>query len=94
MQESYRDILKLLLPAIIVENFELTSYNTTTEVIHLYLQEINKIPKEFEGQRLESKPTRPEVSLMRLRFRIFLSGDTKFFFISSAVDGIVIHSKK
>ena len=55
MQESYRDILKLLLPTIIVENFELTSYKTTAEVMHLYLQEINQIPKEFEGQKLVSK---------------------------------------
>ena len=56
-----RDILKLLLPTIIVENFELTSYQTTAEVMQLYLQEINQIPKEFQNQKLESKPARPEV---------------------------------
>ena len=50
-----RDILKLLLPTIIVESFELTSYQTPSEVMHLYLQEINQIPKEFDGQKLESK---------------------------------------
>lgn len=65
MQESYGELLKLLLPAIIVENFELTSYKTTAEVMGLYLQEVNQIPKEFENYKLESKPTRPEVSLMR-----------------------------
>jgi hypothetical protein len=61
MQESYGELLKLLLPTIIVENFELTSYKTTAEVMHLYLQEINQIPKEFQNQKLESKPARPEV---------------------------------
>ncbi|WP_229251075.1 hypothetical protein [Emticicia sp. BO119] len=90
MQESYGELLKLLLPTIIVENFELTSYKTTEEVMHLYLLEINQIPKEFEGQKMESKPTRPEVSLMRLQFRIFQSEDIKFFYTLNAAGGIAI----
>jgi hypothetical protein len=94
MQGDYKEILKLLLPEIIVENFELTSYRTTEEVKHLYLQEFNVIPREFESQKLESKPARPEVFLMRLRFRTFLSEVIWFFCISSAAGGIAIHSKK
>jgi len=52
-----------LLPAIIIEKFELTSYKTTEEVMHLYLQEVNQIPKEFEGQRLESKRLFDEITV-------------------------------
>ncbi|WP_259017220.1 ISAon1 family transposase N-terminal region protein [Emticicia fluvialis] len=69
MQESYKDILKLLLPAIIIENFELTSYKTTAEVMHLYLQEINQIPKEFEGQKLESKGFFEEITVQDFPIR-------------------------
>lgn len=69
MQESYRDILKLLLPTIIVENFELTSYKTTAEVMHLYLQEINQIPKEFESQKLESKGFFDEITVQDFPIR-------------------------
>ena len=69
MQESYRDILKLLLPTIIVENFELTSYKTTAEVMHLYLQEINQIPKEFEAQHLESKGFFEEITVQDFPIR-------------------------
>jgi len=69
MQESYKDILKLLLPTIIVENFELTSYKTTEEVIHLYLQEINQLPKEFEGQKLESKGFFEEITVQDFPIR-------------------------
>ncbi|WP_337044602.1 hypothetical protein [Emticicia sp. 17c] len=36
MQGNYGKLLKLLLPVIIIENFELTSYKTTSEVMHLY----------------------------------------------------------
>ncbi|WP_229238883.1 hypothetical protein [Emticicia sp. C21] len=88
------ELLKLLLLAIIIENFELTSYKATSEVMHLYLQEINQIPKEFEDQKLESKSTRLEASLMRLRFRTFQSEGIKFFYISSDAGGIVILLKK
>lgn len=69
MQESYRDILKLLLPSIIIENFELTSNKTTEEVMHLYLQEINQIPKEFESQKLESKGFFDEITVQDFPIR-------------------------
>lgn len=55
MQDSFVDLLKLLLPEIIVEYFELTSYEKTEEVLHLYLKEINSIPKEYRDSKLSSK---------------------------------------
>lgn len=50
MQDSFIDILKLLLPEIIVDYFELTSYKKKDETLHLYLKEINSIPKNTENQ--------------------------------------------
>ena len=69
MHGDYKEILKLLLPEIIVENFELTSYRTTDEVKHLYLQEFNQIPKEFESQKLESKGFFDEITVQDFPIR-------------------------
>ena len=47
MQDSFSELLKLLFPEIIVEYFELISYEKGEEILHLYLKEINSIPKEY-----------------------------------------------
>ena len=55
MQDSYSELIKLLLPEIIVDYFELTSYKKGEEILHLYLKEINSIPKEYRQNKLSSK---------------------------------------
>ena len=46
MPDSFSYLIKLLLPKIIVDYFELTSYKKAEEIPHLHLKEINLIPKE------------------------------------------------
>ena len=55
MQDSYSELIKLLLPEIIIEYFELTSYKKGEEILHLYLKELNSIPKEYRKNKLSSK---------------------------------------
>ena len=55
MQDSFSELIKLLLPEIIVEYFELTSYQKEEEILHFYLKEINSIPKEYRNCKLSSK---------------------------------------
>ena len=55
MQDSYIDLLKFLLPEIIVDYFELISYNKKGGLLHLYLKEINSIPQEHKNFKLSSK---------------------------------------
>lgn len=55
MQDSFGELLKFLLPEIIVDYFELTSYEKGEEALHLYLKEINSIPKEHRQYKLSSK---------------------------------------
>lgn len=55
MQDSFIELLKLLLPEIIIDYFELTSYKKGEEILHLYLKEINLIPKEHRAHKLSSK---------------------------------------
>ena len=69
MQDSYSELIKLLLPEIIVEYFELTSYNKGDDVLHIYLKEINSIPKEFGQNKLSSKGFFNEITVQDFPIR-------------------------
>ena len=69
MQDSYIDLLKFLLPEIIVEYFELTSYKKAGEILHLYLKEINSIPKEHRNSKLSSKGFFDEITVQDFPIR-------------------------
>jgi hypothetical protein len=44
MQDSFSELIKLLYLKF-VDYFELTSYIKRREILHLYLKEINSVPK-------------------------------------------------
>lgn len=69
MQDSFIDLLKLLLPEIIVDYFELTSYKKEDETLHLYLKEINSIPKEYSISKLSSKGFFEEITVQDFPIR-------------------------
>ena len=69
MQDSYSELIKLLLPEIIVEYFELTSYKKGDEILHLYLKEVNSIPKEYRQSRLSSKGFFDEITVQDFPIR-------------------------
>jgi hypothetical protein len=63
MQDSFSELIKLLLPAITVDYFELTSYKKGEEILHLYLKEINSMPKEYRQHKLSSKGFFEEITV-------------------------------
>ena len=69
MQDSLVDLLKLLLPEIIVEYFELTCYKKGEELLHLCLKEINSIPKEYSQSKLSSKGFFDEITVQDFPIR-------------------------
>ena len=69
MQDSYSELIKLLLPEIIVEYFELTSYKKGKEILHLYLKEVNSIPKEYRQYKLSSKGFFEEITVQDFPIR-------------------------
>ncbi|WP_458008627.1 ISAon1 family transposase N-terminal region protein [Flavobacterium sp. PL002] len=69
MQDSFTELLKLLLPEIIVDYFELTSYKKADEVLHLYLKEINPPPKEYRNEKLSSKGFFDEITVQDFPIR-------------------------
>ena len=69
MQDSYSELIKLLLPEIIVEYFELTFYKKEEEILHLYLKEINSIPKEYRSTKLSAKGFFDEINVQDFLIR-------------------------
>lgn len=69
MDDSFRELLKILLPPIIFEYFELTKIDKQEEVLHLYLEELNKQPKEFSPDKLQSKGFFDEITVQDFPIR-------------------------
>ena len=71
LQDSYIDLVKLLLPEILVDNFELTSFtkDEKDEILHLYLKEIYSIPKEYRKEKISSKGFFPEITVQDFPIR-------------------------
>jgi hypothetical protein len=69
MKSTFIDLLKLLLPEIIVDYFELTSYQKGEEILHLYLRELNSTPKEYRDSKLSSKGFFEEITVQDFPIR-------------------------
>jgi hypothetical protein len=71
LQNSYIDLVKLLLPEILVDNFELISFkkDEKEEILHLYLKEIYSIPKEYRSEKITSKGFFPEITVQDFPIR-------------------------
>ena len=69
MQDSFAELLKFLLPEKIVDYFKLASYEKGDEILHLYLKEINSIPKEYRDFKLSSKGFFEEITVQDFPIR-------------------------
>ncbi|MFH7019073.1 transposase [Flavobacterium sp. FlaQc-47] len=69
MQDSFIDILKPLLPEIIIDYFQLTTYKKEGETLHLYIKEIYSIPKEYRGYKLTSNEFFEEITVQDFPIR-------------------------
>ena len=67
--DNYIDLLKLILPAFLVEHFELTKSEQKDEHLHLYFEEKNKPPKEFSSRQLVSKGFYNEITIQDFPLR-------------------------
>lgn len=48
--DPYIDLLKLLLPEVLVTHFDITKYSKEVDVLHLDFEEKKSIPKEMSSQ--------------------------------------------
>ena len=67
--ENHLELLKLFLPEILVEYFELTSTKTEGETLHLYFEELNKPPVEHSSKALISKGFHDEITVQDFPLR-------------------------
>ena len=68
------------MPEIIAEYSKLTSYKKGDEVLHLYLREINSIPKEYRNSKLSSKGFFDEITVQDFPIRGKVTKSIQRFF--------------
>jgi len=69
MNESFSVLMKLILPEIMEEYFELTSHKKENETLHLYLKELNTVPIEYKNNKLVSKGFFEEITIQDFPIR-------------------------
>jgi len=69
MHESLHILLDLVLPEGIKQYFQLTTHRSDEDNLHLYLEELNRTPDEYAGDKLESKGFYNEITLQDFPIR-------------------------
>ncbi|AWK07373.1 transposase [Flavobacterium crocinum] len=67
--ESYIELLKLILPEFLIENFNLASFKNSEEKLHLYFEEKASAPSEFSSIELVSKGFLDEITIQDFPLR-------------------------
>jgi Fe-S cluster biosynthesis and repair protein YggX len=67
--ETQLELLKLFLPEILVEHFDLINSKTDGETLHLYFEEQNKPPVEHTAKLLDSKGFHDEITVQDFPLR-------------------------
>lgn len=67
--ENYIELLKLVLPELIVEHFDLVNTKTELEKMHLYFEEKSAPPKEYNSRQLISKGFLNEITIQDFPLR-------------------------
>tara|TARA_R110002072_G_scaffold91281_3_gene203655 strand:+ start:475 stop:825 length:351 start_codon:yes stop_codon:yes gene_type:complete len=63
------DVIKLLLPEVLVNYFKLTKHELKQEELHFYFTELNTVPQEFKALKLSSKGFFPEATVQDFPIR-------------------------
>ena len=67
--EGNIDLLKLILPELLVEHFDLLKTETDNETLHLYFEEQNKPPIEHHSKALISKGFHDQITIQDFPLR-------------------------
>ena len=67
--EAYLDLLKLILPEMLVEHFDLVKSEQLEGKLKLYFEERNVVPQEFKTRQLVSKGFHNEVIIQDFPLR-------------------------
>lgn len=61
--DTYIELLKLVLPELLIEHFELVKNQTINETLHIYFEEKKQIPTEFNHLQIVSKGFLNEITI-------------------------------
>jgi len=67
--DPYLDILKLILPELLVTHFDITKHETQKTFVHLYLEEKKDIPEEFSSGIVISHGFHKEITIQDFPLR-------------------------
>jgi len=67
--DPYIDLLKLVLPELLVTHFDLASHSTKDKILHLYFEEKKDIPEEFLSEIVISHGFHKEVTIQDFPIR-------------------------
>ena len=67
--DPYLDFLKLVLPDVLLDHFDLDQSSTEGDFLHLYFSEKNVHPKEFRDVELVSKGFYDEITIQDFPLR-------------------------
>jgi transposase len=67
--DTQLDLLKLVLPEILVDHFNIVSSKQEGETLHLYFEEQNKPPVEYSSRSLISKGFHDEITIQDFPLR-------------------------
>jgi hypothetical protein len=67
--DTYHDLLKLVLPELLVSHFDLVKSTKNNEVMHLYFEEYNRPPEEFKDRILVGHGFHKELTIQDFPMR-------------------------
>jgi hypothetical protein len=67
--DSYIDLLKLVLPELLVSHFDLVKHTKNNEVMHLYFEEQNRAPEEHNKRILVAHGFHKEITIQDFPLR-------------------------
>ncbi len=67
--DTYIDLLKMILPTVLVEHFDFKKSEQIKEQLHLYFEEKSEQPKEFSSLTLTSKGFYNEITVQDFPLR-------------------------
>jgi len=61
--DPYIDLLKILLPELLITHFDLAGHQTQGDVLHLHFEEKSAIPKEFSSRQVIAHGFHKEITI-------------------------------
>ena len=85
MHDSFKALMPLIIPEGVSDYFEMTHYTKEDKRLDIFLEELNLIPEEYQGQKLLSKGFFEPITLQDFPIR----GICKYIYTLNAVDGLI-----